>query len=924
MIVIPLAGESSRFKKAGIPIPKFMLPLGTGTVLDHVIQSFSAYHQHEDFLFIVREEQPDHLRFVENVARKYHLGRFEIVTVPGGQGMAPDTVAALKKTKLTLYQRILLNPADNIRPGFTMPVSVNRFIVDETKQDAGASYYLASALIFHDAYNAALRPDLPPGRTRERWEAVRLLVNLGVRGFFLQKRPIPESGILYCGTPAQYLETFKQLGGTTFPFHAEDKLLNASGAGAAAFRKTLIDIWADNIALAYGTRGNEKLPETYDKVILGCGREVAKKLPNHALRAYALETLSDRIESQLPLALEIEKLKHGEASDDAAIAKTFYCEDGPQINKLNALIDFLMSPLTPESLTTLAGAKPRGCLLDATSAGHFHASFWARPHREREVFFKGLFSDEAQKPGFKRRVIGAARKPIMDFMPPEKEGSNAFKYAGGFIRVLWPTATNDEMITMLCALMAAVRNDAINPQSDNPDTRFGYRLKDFCVFAGAAKIAQAAHSFAGTSRAWKDGLAGSKSQAAPMSRADYLRKVASLNIPGLDYIGRSLGTGTYIDTKDIVFTNDFLEQHPAMAIQQKTHGLAIQLLKDDAADGSRCAFALAVSVIEILAKHSAEAKKSIGGLAAIIAHKAQMIGEETDLSIVAQKAMIAEKLLNGARLQRGRLRAHFATAGVFMATHDYRIARTILGTHFNDLPAATKTQRKIKSAAAEFIFTSELAVDFSGGPFNHDQHGANQGVRAHGNTLYIGNFDDGAIIMDPPTDDQVKIFANILMDALANSAVNGFAPLSSLKHTFARAQQGADLAGRPQDLHYVNAMVEAVVSLGDYTPHIGPAAYIRALRALYNSAAFDPLIAGIFKKRLDAINDVRKGAGSTEEQARRDLYYPVPAEEDKQFTNRLNRLQGIALLKIGRFLARSRLVGLCVGRTRITLPHNPK
>jgi len=54
MIVIPMAGDSSRFKKAGYEIAKFMLPLDGRTLFDWTTLSFSDYFSSETFLFVAR------------------------------------------------------------------------------------------------------------------------------------------------------------------------------------------------------------------------------------------------------------------------------------------------------------------------------------------------------------------------------------------------------------------------------------------------------------------------------------------------------------------------------------------------------------------------------------------------------------------------------------------------------------------------------------------------------------------------------------------------------------------------------------------------------------------------------------------------------------------------------------------------------
>lgn len=71
MIVIPMAGLSSRFFKAGFTQPKYMLPLQQETVFDWAIRSFEQYFETDEFLFIVRDVY-DTPNFVEQHAQ--HLG----------------------------------------------------------------------------------------------------------------------------------------------------------------------------------------------------------------------------------------------------------------------------------------------------------------------------------------------------------------------------------------------------------------------------------------------------------------------------------------------------------------------------------------------------------------------------------------------------------------------------------------------------------------------------------------------------------------------------------------------------------------------------------------------------------------------------------------------------------------------------------
>ncbi len=55
MIIIPMAGMSSRFFKAGYSKPKYMLELNGEFLFDLCLKSFKLYFETEHFVFILRD-----------------------------------------------------------------------------------------------------------------------------------------------------------------------------------------------------------------------------------------------------------------------------------------------------------------------------------------------------------------------------------------------------------------------------------------------------------------------------------------------------------------------------------------------------------------------------------------------------------------------------------------------------------------------------------------------------------------------------------------------------------------------------------------------------------------------------------------------------------------------------------------------------
>ncbi|HEX2545907.1 MAG TPA: capsular biosynthesis protein, partial [Ramlibacter sp.] len=74
MIVIPMAGNSSRFYQAGFTRPKYELPVGKDTLFARCVGSFEAYFASESFLFVCRPGV-DAERFVHAECAKLGLAR---------------------------------------------------------------------------------------------------------------------------------------------------------------------------------------------------------------------------------------------------------------------------------------------------------------------------------------------------------------------------------------------------------------------------------------------------------------------------------------------------------------------------------------------------------------------------------------------------------------------------------------------------------------------------------------------------------------------------------------------------------------------------------------------------------------------------------------------------------------------------------
>lgn len=120
MIIIPMAGLSSRFYKAGYDKPKYMLEAHGKTLFEHSVRSFSHYFKSERFLFIVRDvyETP---KFVKEQADKLGINDYEVVILSENTRGQAETVTLGIELALHHVGSITIFNIDTFRPNFKYP-----------------------------------------------------------------------------------------------------------------------------------------------------------------------------------------------------------------------------------------------------------------------------------------------------------------------------------------------------------------------------------------------------------------------------------------------------------------------------------------------------------------------------------------------------------------------------------------------------------------------------------------------------------------------------------------------------------------------------------------------------------------------------------------------------------------------------------
>jgi dTDP-glucose pyrophosphorylase len=233
MIVIPMAGLSSRFFKAGYSQPKYMLEAHGKTLFEHSVASFKEYFKIKRFLFIVRDvfNTPN---FVRKTAESLGIVNFDIIVLnQDTRGQAETVTLALNK--ISYQGPITIFNIDTFRPDFTYPnleklgdgylevfqgegdnwsfvkpLNKNSLKVIETTEKNPISdlcctglYYFSSVSDYLDAYNDYL------AKPESEWEKAELYV-APLYNYLIHKNKdiyyhlIEREAVVFCGIPKEY------------------------------------------------------------------------------------------------------------------------------------------------------------------------------------------------------------------------------------------------------------------------------------------------------------------------------------------------------------------------------------------------------------------------------------------------------------------------------------------------------------------------------------------------------------------------------------------------------------------------------------------------------------------------------------------------------------------------------------------------
>lgn len=237
MIVIPMAGKSSRFFSAGYEKPKYMLDAHGMTLFEHSLKSFERYFKTEKFLIVIRDIQGTKL-FVESKLASLGVIEYEVIVLNSPtRGQAETVYLALEQEQEQKSDQLTIFNIDTFRLGFKYPSLVgdcdgylevfegdgknwsfartdSEGTVIETAEKRPISnlcstglYYFSNVEDFLYAYKKV--EALPEGELQGGELYVAPLYNLLIQqGKKIKVNVIGRDEVVFCGVPGEY-EAFK-------------------------------------------------------------------------------------------------------------------------------------------------------------------------------------------------------------------------------------------------------------------------------------------------------------------------------------------------------------------------------------------------------------------------------------------------------------------------------------------------------------------------------------------------------------------------------------------------------------------------------------------------------------------------------------------------------------------------------------------
>lgn len=240
IIVIPMAGLSSRFKLGGYNAPKYMLSLWNQSVFYYAVYSFKMHFNKEKILFVCRDTC-NTMSFIDNECKKLGLHLYEtIILKKETMGQAHTVLLGLEKSNVADKESLLIFNIDTFRLNFSLPITTDFSEIDgylevfhaegnewsfvlpdknsnrvlKTSEKDRISSLCSSGLYYFKRtrdFKEALKFSMQNNITTKNEYYIAPLYNILIEwGMDIRFFTINPSEVVFCGTPRDY-ERLKQL-----------------------------------------------------------------------------------------------------------------------------------------------------------------------------------------------------------------------------------------------------------------------------------------------------------------------------------------------------------------------------------------------------------------------------------------------------------------------------------------------------------------------------------------------------------------------------------------------------------------------------------------------------------------------------------------------------------------------------------------
>lgn len=232
MIVIPMAGLSSRFFKAGYDVPKYKLTINDEYVFDLALNSFENYFASDLFVIVLRDVY-DSQQFVESRLKALGVNRYIIKVLDfETQGQAETVWLGIDNSDITNDEPLFVFNIDTFRYNFTKPefikdcagylevfrgdgehwsfieINADNEVVRTTEKQrisdlcSDGLYYFASKESYRELFAKAKAKNLLVNNELYIAPMYNLLIQ---KGLSVRYHLIRDNEIDFCGTPDEYL-----------------------------------------------------------------------------------------------------------------------------------------------------------------------------------------------------------------------------------------------------------------------------------------------------------------------------------------------------------------------------------------------------------------------------------------------------------------------------------------------------------------------------------------------------------------------------------------------------------------------------------------------------------------------------------------------------------------------------------------------